>query len=108
MVQVPFPITVFYVSSGEPLALGYVTIYLTDDASYPSNYSYVYPYPGMYARFQICGGLPIVVDLDINGSMVEVPYVYPCDVLVPSDVEYMVTAYAANGGKVSGPNFVTV
>ena len=99
---VPFPITVFYDSSGAPLSNGYVTIYLTADAAYSSSY------PSIYPHIQLCSGLALVVDLDINGSMVEVPQVYQCSELFPSDVEYMLTSYTSVGEKVSGPDFITV
>ena len=106
MAQVAFPITVFYDSSGEPLAKGYVTIYLTSDAAYSSAYAYSYSNP--YPNIQLCGGLPIIVDLDNKGNMAMVPYVYPCSELSPSDVEYMLTSYTSVGEKVSGPDFITV
>jgi hypothetical protein len=94
MARVAFPITVFYDSSGAPLANGYVKISLTQDAMSPTG--------------QVCGSCSLNVVLDNTGTMASVPQVYPCSQLNPTSVQYVVIAYTASGERASGPDFVTV
>ena len=94
MSTVAFPITVFYDSSGEPIAYGHVSLSLTEDVYSPVG--------------QVCASIRVIVPLDDTGTMISIPQVYPCSDLVPSDVQYVLLSYTASGERVSGPDYITV
>lgn len=79
---------------GNKLASGYLLMTLSQDASVSSPAS------------QIAAGYTVKILLDANGnvSTTTPQYVWPNDVLSPTNTFYSVNAYTANGELVWGPN----
>ena len=57
---------------------------------------------------QVCGGIDVLISLDVNGSVSVSPiaqYVWPTDVMAPSGASYTVWGYSAEGQLAWGPNY---
>jgi hypothetical protein len=82
---------------GNPLANGYLTMILSQDASANQN-------------AQVSGGRKLHIKLDTAGNVVTAPAqsVWGNDVLSPAGTFYTVSAYTAEGQRAWGPNQVQV
>lgn len=92
--KVNFPVRQFFYPNGNPLAYGTAAIGISKDAQFSGG--------------QLCAGLPAKIPLDINGSMISPPKVWPNAQLSPTDSVYILTADAEDGQRVLGPDGVTV
>ena len=83
----------FQDSEGNVLALGYLTMQLSQDET-------------VLGIGQICSGITITIKLDSNGSVVASPAqaVWGNDVMLPVNSYYRVTGYTAQGQIAFGPN----
>ena len=85
----------FQDSEGNPLALGYLKMKLSQDAS-------------VSGVGNICSGLEITIQLDVNGNVVASPaqsvWANTGGVLAPINTFYKVTGYTAAGQRAWGPN----
>ena len=83
----------FQDSEGNSLANGYLLFELNQDSTVNTN-------------VQVCSGTTIKIPLDSNGNVVTSPTysLWPNDVISPSGSFYTISAYAASGQKVWGPN----
>ena len=85
----------FQDSEGNPLSFGYLTMKLSQDAS-------------VSGVGNICSGLEITIQLDVNGNVVASPaqsvWANTDGVLSPINTYYRVTGYTAAGQRAWGPN----
>jgi len=81
----------FQDSEGNPLALGYLKFMLSIDGS-------------VTGVGNVCSGIEIIIQLDVNGNVVAGQFIWGNDVITPTNSFYRVTAYAANGQTAWGPN----
>jgi hypothetical protein len=81
-------------AKGNPLANGSLVFELSQDVQVNSNE-------------QICGNLPIVIQLDSTGNVLATSptqSIWPNDVMAPTNTFYTVTGYSATGQLAWGPN----
>jgi hypothetical protein len=85
----------FQDSEGNPLALGYLTMKLSQDAA-------------VSGVGVICSGIEITINLDVNGNVVASPaqsvWANTGGVLSPVNTFYKVTGYTAKGQRAFGPS----
>lgn len=80
----------FQDSEGNLLALGYLTMRLSQDSSVGTS--------------QICSGIEITIQLNSSGSVVASQFVWGNDQLSPANSFYTVTGFTAAGQPAWGPN----
>src|ERR1019366_6804161 len=83
----------FQDSEGNLLSLGYLEMQLSQDESVSGS-------------GQICSGITITIQLDVNGAVVVSPVqsVWGNDVMLPVNSYYRVTGFSAKGQLAWGPN----
>jgi hypothetical protein len=87
----------FQDSEGNALANGYLTMFLSQDGT-------------VTGVANICAGIEITIQLDVNGTVVTSPaqFIWGNDVILPVNTYYKVTGYSAAGQPAWGPNIQQV
>lgn len=87
----------FQDAEGNPVANGFLLFELSEDSRANSI-------------SEICSGTKPKILLDANGNIQSTPaqYIWPNDVLTPTETYYTVTGYKVNGQRVWGPCYQRV
>lgn len=87
MARVAFPLSTFQDSDGNPVSFGRVLVNLSKDAKTPDP-------------SQVGEGSVAIINLDINGTVIGSPLVWPNAQLTPSDSVYIYSVYSQVGTEI--------